>query len=91
VDVMSRTSQVFVLGLLMAAPVMAVSFLVNLVFSVLGRAVPQMNVFGESLAFRILGGMAVFGLMLNLVGQHAVNYLRQLPEDFLRVAQLLGG
>jgi flagellar biosynthetic protein FliR len=91
VDVVGRTSHLFVLGLLMVAPVMAVVFLVNLVFAVLGRAVPQMNVFGESLAFRILGGLAVFGLMLNLVGQHTVNYLRRLPEDFLRVAQLLGG
>jgi flagellar biosynthetic protein FliR len=91
VDIVGRTSQLFLLGLLMAAPVMAVAFLINLVFAVLGRAVPQMNVFGESLAFRILGGMAVFGLMLNLVGQHTVNYLRHLPEDFLRVAQLLGG
>jgi flagellar biosynthetic protein FliR len=90
-DIVGRTSQLFVLGLLMAAPVMAVSFLINLVFSVLGRAVPEMNVFGESLAFRILGGMAVFAMMLNLVGQHAVNYLRRLPEDYLRVAQLLGG
>lgn len=89
-DILGRTSQLFLLGLLMAAPVMAVTFLINLVFSVLGRAVPQMNVFGESLAFRLLGGMAVFGLMLNLVGQHVVNYLRHLPEDFLRVAQLLG-
>jgi flagellar biosynthetic protein FliR len=75
----------------MAAPVIAVAFLINLVFSVLGRAVPQMNAFLESLAVRILAGLVIFGLMLNLVGQHTVNYLRHLPEDFLRVAQLLGG
>lgn len=91
VDIVGRTGQVFVLGLLMAAPVIAVAFLINLVFSVLGRAVPQINAFMESLAVRILAGMTVFGLMLNLVGQHTVNYFRRLPEDFLRVAQLLGG
>lgn len=89
-DILGRTSQLFVLGLLMAAPVMAVSFLVNLVFSVIGRAVPQMNVFVESFSFRALAGLAVFGLTLNLIAQHAVNYLRRLPEDLLKVAQLLG-
>jgi flagellar biosynthetic protein FliR len=84
------TSQIFVVGLLMSAPIIATSFLVNLVFSVVGRAVPQMNVFSESFAFRILTGMVVFGLSLNLMAQHISNYLRRLPDDFLRVAQLLG-
>ena len=75
----------------MAAPVIAVTFLINLVFSVIGRAVPQMNVFAESFSARTLAGLAVFGLSLNLIAQHAVNYLRRLPEDLARVAQLLGG
>jgi flagellar biosynthetic protein FliR len=88
-DIAGRTSHLFLLGLLMAAPVIAVSFLINLVFSVLARAVPQMNVFVESFSFRALAGLMVFGLTLNLIAQHAVNYLRRLPEDFLRVAQLL--
>ena len=83
-------NQLFVIGLLIAAPVMAVAFLINLVFSVLGRAVPQMNIFIESFAFRILGGLVVFGLTLSLMAQHLVNWLRRLPEDMLRLAQLLG-
>lgn len=89
-DVVGRTSQLFVAALLVAAPVIAVSFLVNLVFSVIGRAVPQMNVFVESFSFRALAGLAVFGLTLHLMAQHVVNYFRRLPEDLLRVAQLLG-
>jgi flagellar biosynthetic protein FliR len=75
----------------MAAPMIAVAFLINLVFSVLGRAVPQMNIFLESFSFRILAGLLVFGLSLNLVAQHVVNYLHRLPEDVARVAQLLNG
>jgi flagellar biosynthetic protein FliR len=89
-DITGRTSQIFLIALLMAAPVIAVSFLVNLVFSVLGRAVPQMNVFVESFSFRILSGLIVLSMSFNLVAQHVVNYLRRLPSDFLRVAQLLG-
>jgi len=89
-DIVGRTGQIFLVGLLIAAPIIAVSFLINVVFSVIGRAVPQMNIFVESLAFRILAGLMVFGLTLNLMAQHIVNYLRRLPEDVLRVAQLLG-
>jgi flagellar biosynthetic protein FliR len=89
-DVVARSAQLFVMATLLAAPIMAVSFIISLVFSVLGRAVPQMNVFVESFAFRILGGLIVFGLTLNLMAQHIINWLHQLPEDVLHVAQLLG-
>jgi len=88
--IVKSTSQTFVIALELAAPVMAVSFIVSLVFSVLGRAVPQMNVFGESFAIRILGGLGVFGLTLQLSAEHISNYLRRLPEDMLSIAQMLG-
>jgi flagellar biosynthetic protein FliR len=89
-DIVGRTSGIFAIALQLAAPLMAVSFIISLVFSVLGRAVPQMNVFGESFAVRPLVGLSVFGLTLDLMSEHIVNYLRRLPEDVLQVAQLLG-
>jgi flagellar biosynthetic protein FliR len=89
-DVVGRSSQIFVIALQLAAPVMAVSFIVSLVFSVLGRAVPQMNVFHESFAIRTLAGLSVFGITLQLMSQHIINYLHRLPEDMLTVAQYLG-
>lgn len=89
-DIVARTSQTFVIALQLSAPVMAVSFIISLVFSVLSRAVPQMNVFAESFSIRILVGLTVFGLTMELMAQHIVNYLWRLPEDMLRVAQILG-
>jgi flagellar biosynthetic protein FliR len=89
-DVVSRTSHLFLFALQVSAPIIAVSFLILLVFSVLGRAVPQMNVFFESFAMRILAGMTAIGLTFHLMGQHIANYLNRLPEDFLRVAYLCG-
>ena len=74
----------------MAAPLIAVSFIIMFVFSVLGRAVPQMNVFSESFGVRVLCGMAVFGGALQIMAQHLINYLHRLPEDMVRVAQLMG-
>ena len=90
-DVVKRTSWVFVLAVQLSAPLIATSFVITLVFSVLGRAVPQMNVFTEQFAFRAMGGLFVFGLTLNLSAQHIANYLNRLPEDMVYVAQLLGG
>ncbi len=49
-----------------------------------------MNVFQESFVFRILIGLSVFGMTMQLMSQHIANYLHRLPEDFLSVAQLLG-
>jgi flagellar biosynthetic protein FliR len=89
-EVLGRTSHLFWFGVQMSAPVLAVTFIITLVFSVLGRAVPQMNVFSESFSVRLLAGMAVFGLTCQLMAQHIANFLQRLPEDVLRVAQLAG-
>lgn len=90
VDVVARTSHIFVFGIQMAAPVLAVTFIILLVFAVLGRAVPQMPVFSESFAIKLLAGMTVFGLTCQLMAQHIANHLHRLPEDVLRVANLMG-
>jgi flagellar biosynthetic protein FliR len=91
VEVIFRTSRIFVVGVQMAAPIIAISLIITLTFSILGRAIPQMNVFGESFAFRTLAGMMLLGLTINLLAQHIINALRRIPTEMLRVAQLLGG
>jgi flagellar biosynthetic protein FliR len=88
-DIVARASGMFVIALQMTAPILAASFLVTLIFSLLGRAVPQMNVFSESFPVRSVAGLAVFGLTCNLLAQHIVNHLNRIPEDFIRVAQML--
>lgn len=90
IDLFTRTNQLFWFALQMVAPVLAVSFLVTLIFSILGRAVPQMNVFTENFAVRLLAGLIVFGLTCHLMAEHIANYIGRLPEDMLRVAQLVG-
>lgn len=89
--VLKHTGHIFVVALQISAPLIAVSFVITLVFAVLSRAVPQMNVFSESFSFRIVGGLIVFGFTLQLTAQHVLNYLHRLPEDLMRVAQMLAG
>jgi flagellar biosynthetic protein FliR len=89
--IVKQTSHVFMLALQISAPLIAASFVITLVFSVMSRAVPQMNVFVEMFAFRVIGGLVVLGFTLQLSAQYVVNYLNRLPEDFLALAQMMGG
>ncbi len=89
-SVLAWIGWLFLAAMQIAAPVLALSFLLSLVFSVLGRAVPQMNVFSSSFAIRILAGLLVFAAAIQVMGLHIMNHLRRLPEDLLRIAQVLG-
>lgn len=91
VFVVGKSGLAFTIAIQIAAPVMAVAFLVTLVFALLSRAVPQMNVFAESFPVRTMVGLLTFGVAFTFVGEHLANYLRRLPEDMLTVARLAGG
>jgi flagellar biosynthesis protein FliR len=90
-NIVAQTSGVFMLAVQISAPLIAVSFVITLIFAVLSRAVPQMNIFSEMFGFRIVAGMIVLGFTLQLTAQYVANYLNRLPDDLLNVAQMLGG
>jgi flagellar biosynthesis protein FliR len=89
-NILDHTSRVFVVGLQIAGPLIAASFLALLLLGFLGRLVPQMNIFSESFAVRITCGLLVFAFTLQISAQHILNGLRRLPQDMMRVAQFLG-
>lgn len=82
--VVEHTARIFQLGVLMAAPVLAVNFLVNLAFSILGRVVPRMNVFILSFSVRILAGSVMFALSIGLVAHYLYSQFEGAPELMLR-------
>lgn len=84
-------ARTFVVAVRIAAPVIAVGIVINLLMMVLARAVPTMNVFVESFSIRILVGVFLFGFTLSLAAREIMGYLKQLPNDFVVVARLLGG
>jgi|ERR1051325_223137 flagellar biosynthetic protein FliR len=89
-NILAHTSRVLLVGVQIAGPLIAASFLAMLLVGFLGRLVPQMNVFAESFTVRIACGLAVFALTLEISAQHILNYLRRLPSDMMHVAQFLG-
>ena len=90
-NIVAQTSMVFLTALQISSPIIAVSFVITLVFAVLSRAVPQMNVFTEMFGFKVVGALIVLGFTLQLSAQYVANYLNRLPNDLLVVGQMLGG
>lgn len=79
------TGNIFLVAVQIAAPLMAVNFMVTLTFAILGKAAPSMNVFAESFAARILVGLTLLGLSLGVTAQLVLSELRQTPELMLRL------
>jgi flagellar biosynthesis protein FliR len=79
-----HTARIIELGVLMAAPFMAVNFLVNLTFSLLGRVVPRLNVFVLSFSARLLAGLALLATSVGLFAHYIMQEFRAVPEVMLR-------
>ena len=80
----AQTAGIFKIGILMAAPVIAVNFLVNLVFAVLGKVVPKLNVFILSFSARILAGTAIFSFSAIMIVSYIMRYTDGTTEMMMR-------
>ena len=89
--VLNQVANIFGLAVLFTGPVLAVSFVVNIIFSLLGRAIPQVNALSESFPVRTMTGLFVFGSTSVLLGREIANALGRIPQGFSHVIHLLAG
>lgn len=79
------TGRIFLLGMLMSAPFIAVNFLINTTFALMGRVSPKMNVFMISFAVRIMAGLAVLVSTATLVSHYIFQHFEAAPQSALNL------
>jgi flagellar biosynthetic protein FliR len=83
------SSDMFVIALKMAAPIMIALFLSHLCLGIVARTVPQVNVLMIGFPLNIFLGMILFSLLMLNLSPFLVDLVRKMGEAMMGVIQLM--
>ena len=78
------SGKIFMIALQMAAPLIAVNYIVTLSFAILGRTVLGMNILILSFGVRIFAGFSALILVFVLIVQFLIGMIHDSPERMLQ-------
>lgn len=84
-------SQILVLSLKLALPIIAIELVTEMGLGILMRAVPQLNVFVVGLQLKLLVGLILLVLVLPVIFGFMDTMLDQMFKDLIKGLRLLGG
>ncbi len=88
---MDNAAHMFLLGVKLSAPILALLLLSNLVLGILARVFPQLNVFMLSFPINIGVALIVIGLTLNMLPLLMSREFDTMGRQFLQIFQMLHG
>jgi flagellar biosynthetic protein FliR len=89
--IMKLGGVMFALTLGFAMPIIAIVFVINVALGMIGRAVPQVNVFMESFPLRIIAGLSVMMVILGELSQGWVSMFGDMEKAMAQVIRLMQG
>lgn len=75
-------SGAFTLGVQLSAPIMVFSLVFNIATGLIGRAMPQFQIFFAATPLQLLLGLSLFALSLGVIGMIWVDHYRDLLANF---------
>jgi flagellar biosynthetic protein FliR len=76
------TAQAFTLGVQLAAPVLVFSLIFNLATGLVGRAMPQFQIFFAAAPAQVLLGLSLFAVSLGVMGTYWIDRYRTVLQAF---------
>lgn len=88
-EVAQTFQQIFVIMIKMAAPIVITIFMVNVAMSIVGRAVPQMNVMVTSYPVTIMVGLVILIISLPLMSMEMTMLMETTSDQLFRLMRAL--
>lgn len=89
-EILLLSQQMFTIGLKLCAPVLLTILLINVLLALLGRAVPQVNVFVLSFPITIAGGLTVMAIAMPFTIDLLAHQFEQLQGTIEALLRSLG-